>query len=831
MAVELATAYISLVPSTRGFTKSFESGVLPDMSKSGATIGDRLMGGLSKAVKIGAVATGAAAAAGIGVALTKGFQRLTAIDQARAKLIGLGNDTKTVKTIMNNALASVKGTAFGLDEAATTAAAVVAAGIKPGKDLTGVLKTVADTATIAGMSMKDAGAIFGSVAARGKLQGDDLMQLQSRGVPVLAMLAKHYGITAQAASDMVSAGQVDFANFEAAMAENLGGAALKSGNTFSGAFDNMGAALGRLGASLLGGIFPQLKDGFGNITTWLDALGPKAADLGKAFGAFAATALPALIDGMKTAVNVFMAGVDWVGKNIDLLRNLAIVAGIAVAAILGFRAVIAVMNAYKATMAVVKAAQLGFAAASYGMAGASYAATAATTAQRIAMVAGKAAFLAMRGVMIAATAVQWAWNVALSANPIGIIIAAIAALVAGLIWFFTQTELGQAIWKGFTDFLVDAWNNIVSFITDVITNVVNFVKDHWGMLLSFIIGPLGLAIQWIVEHWGEILDFLKPAFDAIGAVFTWIWESVIKPVVDFIVAYVKVMAAIFTWLWANILSPIFNLIGAIFNWLWNTIIKVIVDFIVGYVKVMGAIFNWLWLNILKPTFEAFGAIFTWIWESIIKPISDFISAYFKTSMEVFSWVYANIIKPAVDAMGAAFTWIWESVIKPISDFIGRAVRTVGDVVGSVFGSIGDIIRGAFEGVVSFTRGVFNGIIDAVNGVIGGINSVAGVLGDAFGFDIRLGTLPRLAEGGIVKARPGGMAAIVGEGRYDEAVVPLSPQVLDQLGGGGSRPIYVQNPFTGEYLLARVDERAEGVVDGKLAPLSAGPVQSRLGVSY
>nr|MBM4495706.1 hypothetical protein [Prescottella equi] len=63
-----------------------------------------------------------------------------------------------------------------------------------------------------------------------------------------------------------------------------------------------------------------------------------------------------------------------------------------------------------------------------------------------------AAFIAHRAVMIAgavatgaATAAQWAFNLALSANPITLIIIAVTALVAGLIWFFTQTEIGQKI--------------------------------------------------------------------------------------------------------------------------------------------------------------------------------------------------------------------------------------------------------------------------------------------------------------------------------------------------------------------------------------------------
>ncbi|NKR80219.1 hypothetical protein GS491_23835 [Rhodococcus hoagii] len=77
------------------------------------------------------VGAGAAAAGVLAASITKGRGRLTAIEQAQAKLSGLGNSTQSVGKIMDNALASVKGTAFGLGDAATVAASAVAAGIKP----------------------------------------------------------------------------------------------------------------------------------------------------------------------------------------------------------------------------------------------------------------------------------------------------------------------------------------------------------------------------------------------------------------------------------------------------------------------------------------------------------------------------------------------------------------------------------------------------------------------------------------------------------------------------------------------------------------------------
>ncbi len=277
---EIATAYIGLIPSTRGFSGKLEAGLAPQIQKSGSKIG----GLLGKSLKVGAVGVAASAGALIGTSLAKGFSRLNAIDQATAKLRGLGNSAQSVDKIMGNALASVKGTAFGLDEAATVAASAVASGIKPGAALTKTLKLVADAATIGGTSMSDMGLIFNKVAATGKLNGEVIQQLGERGIPILQLLAKQLKVTPAEVSKMASEGKVGFDAFSKAMKQGLGGAAQESGKTFTGAWKNMQASLGRIGANLLAGVFPKMTSGIAGITGALSKMEPVATKVGAAIG-------------------------------------------------------------------------------------------------------------------------------------------------------------------------------------------------------------------------------------------------------------------------------------------------------------------------------------------------------------------------------------------------------------------------------------------------------------------------------------------------------------------------------------------------------------------
>lgn len=257
-----------------------------------------------KAMKWGAVTAGTAAVGGLGVALTKGFSRLDSIDQANAKLQGLGHSAEAIDEIMDSAMDSVTGTAYGFGDAASLAAQMVASGIEPGEELTGVLTTVADTAAIAGRDIGDMGLIFGSVAAKGKLQGDDLMQLMAGGIPVLQMLAEETGKTTEEVSKMVSEGEVDFATFESAMKNSVGGAAQDAGNTVKGAMDNVGAAAGRLGAELLKPAFEAAPGVIAGITDKINDLtesaGPFAEKLTAGLSDFAQGAIPQVQGAMST---------------------------------------------------------------------------------------------------------------------------------------------------------------------------------------------------------------------------------------------------------------------------------------------------------------------------------------------------------------------------------------------------------------------------------------------------------------------------------------------------------------------------------------------------
>ncbi|MAU83879.1 MAG: hypothetical protein CME34_18815 [Gordonia sp.] len=285
---ELATAWITILPETSKIPPAVNRAlgqVDRQAERTGRSMGTKMSGALGTALKGGAVAAAAAGGAAIGTALYKGFDRLSAIDQAKGKLAGLGNSAQTTATVMDSALASVKGTAYGLGDAATIAASAIAAGIKPGQDLTKYLSSTADAASIAGSSLSEMGSIFNQVQTGQQAYTDDLNQLADRGIPIYQWLAKEMGVAAKEVKGLAADGKVSSEIFFKAIDANIAGAALESGKTVKGSFENMIASMGRLGAAVEGPTFERLPGFFTSITGGIDALTPKAEALATAFDA------------------------------------------------------------------------------------------------------------------------------------------------------------------------------------------------------------------------------------------------------------------------------------------------------------------------------------------------------------------------------------------------------------------------------------------------------------------------------------------------------------------------------------------------------------------
>lgn len=259
------------------------------------------------------------------------------------------------------------------------------------------------------------------------------------------------------------------------------------------------------------------------------------------------------------------------------------------------------------------------------------------TASTIAAAGGLLKFIAASK---AGAAAQLAFNLVMNANPIMLIVTAIGALVAGLVYFFTQTELGKEIWANFTQFLGEAWANISQFFTDA-----------WENVIQPVFQAIGDIATWLWEN------VLSPVFTAIGGVVQWLAAG-FKLQFDLIVNAFRLIGAIANWLWVNVLSPVFTAIANVVAWVWNTFISPIFTAIGGAIKILGDAFSWLWVNVIKPVWDGISATISTVWNWIDKNVFT----PFKTGIGLIGTAFENIAK----TIGTAWDGIKKAAAVPIN---------------------------------------------------------------------------------------------------------------------------------------------------------------------
>ena len=418
-------------------------------------------------------------------------------------------------------------------------------------------------------------------------------------------------------------------------------------------------------------------------------------------------------------------------------------------------------------------------------------------------------------------------NAAMAANPIMLIVVAVGALVAALVWFFTQTELGQKLWQGFVDGIAAAWDWLW---TTVLQPTFTAIGDAFTWLYENVITPIVDGIVLYVQMWAAIVTWLwenvlSPVFAAIGAIFAWLYDNVILPIVTGIVIYVKVWAAIFTWLWESVISPLFAAIGAIFSWIYNNVIIPIVTGIVMYFQIWGAIFTWLYEAVVLPIFGFIGAIFTWLYENVIIPIVNGVIAYFQAWGAVFTWIWESVILPTVNAIGAIFTWLYENVILPVWTGIQSAISVVADwitgtlwpgiqttlsVMGAAFESFKETVAKAWDAIKLAAAAPINFVITEV--YTKGIKNLFDTVAESVGISERMPTVETIAfaGGGVLPGRTPGRDVF-------DFISPNGGGHL-RLGGGESIMVTEFADFFGRGGIAALNSAAKS---GRLGDLFGG----------
>lgn len=794
-AIELGTGYVSVGGDTRQLSADIGAAFTKANKQAGAagtSAGSSFGSTFSKGLKVAGVAGVAGAGLIMATAFTKGFSRLNAIDQARAKLRGLSGDmklsAKEIEGVMESANKAVKGTAFGLDEAATAASGAMAAGVKQGKDLESYLSTIADTATVAGTSMTEMGSIFNKVATSNKVQADVFNQLGDRGVAVVQMLAKELNVSGEEVYKLASKGKIDFATFRKAMEAGVGGAAAESGKTFSGALKNMNAALGRFGAKLLEPIFNKGPAVFGAITSGIDkvtkSVGPFVSNLGKsfseAFSGISFDSVKSLLSGLGSTFAGLGSNLLTFGQNImpiiisafnflaPIVMNVAGVVGtilvgafrIAVGAITAIVGVIAnvtrFFNDHRGVLIAVGAV-IGTILLPYltvlavGFTAVAVAAVKSGAMQALAWLKSSAGAIRAGVVtLIQSAKIVGAW-VLMGAKAV-----ANAAMTAGA-WL--SSSAGAALASART-LAYAAAQGVVRGATIAWTGV------QWLLNAALSANPLALVVIAIVAFIAAIViaynksetfrNIVTAAWNGIKAAMSAVWGWISGTLWPGIKAVFAGIGNVAMWLWNNVISPAFAGIKFAISLAW-AYIQFVFQVWQTVFKIAGAVVMWLWNNAIVPAFNGIGSIIGAVWNGIIKPVWD----AFKTAIQIVGdaamWLWNNAMVPAWNGIKSAISTVWD-FLKPVFEKLGTAINTIGEIGKKV----GQTMKSAFDGVVNILKAPIHAVgklLSAIPTSILGVDIPGASTIKSWGQ-----TMQSLRSGGFINAAPGGFIVRASESR-------------------------------------------------------------------
>jgi hypothetical protein len=123
------------------------------------------------------------------------------------------------------------------------------------------------------------------------------------------------------------------------------------------------------------------------------------------------------------------------------------------------------------------------------------------------------------GIIGMVTAVQWAWNAAMTANPVGLVIVAIAALIAIIVVIATKTDWFQRLWKAIWSKIGDPVKATFAFIKAVFQAWWAYVQAVLGLFKKVFTAAFKFAVDWVVKYFRfiyNILNNIRNLFAKIG---------------------------------------------------------------------------------------------------------------------------------------------------------------------------------------------------------------------------------------------------------------------------------------------------------------------------
>lgn len=420
------------------------------------------------------------------------------------------------------------------------------------------------------------------------------------------------------------------------------------------------------------------------------------------------------------------------------------------------------------------------------------------------------ALAGMSAAEVVAAAKTWLLNAAMAANPIGLVVAAIAGLVTAFIVLWNKSEKFRNFWIGLWETIKKTAEKVWKTISKVFTDAYTKVTKTWNAAKSFFenIGKAVKAVFTAVRDW--IINTASKAWKTVTSTFSgaanWFNNTVFKPIMKFFEPVIKfyktafeviaqvaegcwkaikaVWSAVAGWFSNNVIDPLTKK----FKDYWNGIKQAAEITWSGIKAIWSVVSTWFNNTVIQPVKSVFSDMWTGVksaaetaWNGV-KSVWSAVAGWFNSTIiapvkDYFSTMWENV-KSGASAAWDGITSVFGHVTDWFKDKFSKAWQAVKDV----FSTGGAVFDGIKEGITAAFKNVVNAIIRGINKVISiPFNAINNTLDKLRNIDI-LGNkpfenvisrfdvpeIPQLEQGGILKRGQVGLL----EGNGAEAVIPI-----------------------------------------------------------